>query len=213
MKKALVLLMVLTSLTWLGGLRQAHATLTLTADRLAVQGSVTGLYWWADLTSFNGFNGVVNGVDMTYAGQQGVISTLPGGTWHMATWEEMLGLAQNSAAAIHSTFTPLAHNSDVGNGILVDVFVGRYDLSISAGSHQVGSMDWDTVHNVQYFPDPATGASMFLNSSAADDGFGGISAWVVTESYTPAVPVPSTLLLLGSGLAGLAGFRRKFGKG
>ena len=135
MRQVLVVLMILASFTGLGGLRQAEATLTLTADHVAVQDSNTGLFWWADLTSFNGFNGVVDGVNMTYAAQQDAISKLPGGIWHMATWDEMLGLALNSAADIHNTFNPLAHNSDVGDGILVDVFVGRYDLSISKGTH------------------------------------------------------------------------------
>jgi hypothetical protein len=42
-------------------------------------------------------------------------------------------------------------------------------------------------------------------------GMGGIGAWVVSSNVAP-VPEPATMLLLGSGLVGLAGFKRKLRK-
>ncbi len=43
-----------------------------------------------------------------------------------------------------------------------------------------------------------------------DTTFGGGFVWAVRDDVEP-VPEPATMLLLGSGLVGLAGFRRKFG--
>ena len=151
---------------------------------------------------------------MTYSAQNNLISTLPGGTWHMATATDMGTLkADNSAADINNFFLPIGTslvNIDFSQNppvfTFANIFVGRYDRA-TGSQHYVGTMDWDTTDNVVYYP--TSGESMFLNSTASDAGWGGIGAWVVTDSYTPnAVPIPPTLLLFGSGLLGLAGWRR-----
>ena len=213
MRKMLVLFVFLTGFVFSGGVLNANAALIITSDNLAVFDTTSNLYWWRNLSTFSGdINGQVNGVNMTYAAQNNLIATLSGGTWHMATWDDMLTLKNdNTAANINSNFLPIG-NSMISNPgdppVFVNVFVGRYDLGVgnmNVTQHYVGTMDWDTTHGVQNYPQ--NGSSIDLSSAASDDGYGGIGAWVVTANYTP-VPLPPTVLLLGSGLLGLAGWRR-----
>jgi hypothetical protein len=63
---------------------------------------------------------------------------------------------------------------------------------------------------------PAIVPTVYTATIRVTDGIGEVDTFSSSVSITsrdaPPVPEPSTLLLLGSGLVGLAGFRRKFKK-
>jgi len=143
------------------------------------------LYWVSDLSMFN---------NLTYDAQITAIenSTLGDFDWHMASLDEMLSLWGNyDPSELIAGFSPSVY----------DYYNGRYD-SISTSntdSHLVAM-----VRNINPPSKYPLGNDYYVSDSLVSPNFG---AWAVAN--TAPVPEPATMLLLGTGLIGLAGMGRK----
>ncbi len=185
----------------LGMAVNVNATLIIqtSGDDTVVFDDVSLLYWYRDLDAFN---------YMTYASQLSVIENLSdlsgpyfGQTgWHMATRTEIESLWDYAPAVIAMNFIPnMTYNSNGYN----EVWSGRYDV-VSSGvggepAHQVASIGSTNGEITSSYIEILWGA----NDSEIMPYF---STWVVSASP---VPEPTTMLLFGTGLIGLAGIRRK----
>lgn len=96
-----------------------------------------------------------------------------------------------------------------GSGIVLntDTYLGSITFNVLEGAVADGTDDFD------FYLDPSSNISFTANTTNVLTVDNGIETYLSTATFdigTPApVPVPSALWLLGTGLVGLAGIRRK----
>jgi len=185
MKRFLLILFSLLLVVGVGS--NAYATLTTEIDgsEYAVFDDTTGQYWYYYLDDM---------VLMDYSQQNTFITGLNTGTyfgfdtWHMADAAEITGLQAYALSDIASNF----------NNSMFPVWLGRYDDPFYDSEMNLFHNTFGILDNFGLYVDIS--GDIIATGSAPDTG-----AWVTTNP----IPEPATLLLLGSGLLGVAGVRRR----
>lgn len=189
--------------------------------------TLTNIYTRADGDTLSDFHASVNGKGRTISvfrvNVNGTIHDIGG--YNPLSWESsggyhLTGSNEYDAFIFDLTFNKIVHQSNQYQtynwGNYGPTFGGGHDLLVYAANEN--NPNWGSYSYSHSYQD-------LDNDGDADLGYGYTNGFYGVGGYFPVanlevftisagepVPEPATMLLLGSGLAGIAGFRKKFRK-